>query len=100
MTGDIDKFKFRLAKCRYKDILKPARQAELDSTRTNLRTEIRDLILAQMKANAPELAKDFRYNEIRRRPQKTRMIQEMMNDDDEEVTEEKLAEYEKTTSES
>lgn len=43
ITGNLDDFKFKIVKCRYKDLFKPAKQAELDSTRTNVRKHIREL---------------------------------------------------------
>ncbi|MCD7936348.1 MAG: outer membrane assembly protein [Tannerellaceae bacterium] len=61
--GDLDKFKFKIVKCRYKDIFKPAREAEMDATRLSLRTEIRDLIRKEMQANAPELANDLTFEQ-------------------------------------
>ena len=42
-------------KCKYKDFLKPAKQAELDSTRRNVREEIRETIRKQIREAAPEL---------------------------------------------
>ncbi|MCD7978602.1 MAG: AsmA-like C-terminal region-containing protein [Tannerellaceae bacterium] len=68
ITGNLDKFKYKITKCKYKDLFKPAREAELDATRTNLRTEIREAIRKQMQANAPELARNLDYNPTRRRP--------------------------------
>lgn len=67
ITGNLDKFKYKITKCRYKDLFKPAKEAELDATRTSLRTEIREAIRNQMQANAPELARDLHYNPSRRR---------------------------------
>ncbi|EJX05936.1 outer membrane assembly protein, partial [gut metagenome] len=46
---------FKVVKCRYKDFLKPAKQAELDSVRRNVREEIRDAIREQIRKAAPEL---------------------------------------------
>jgi len=68
ITGNLDKFKYKITKRKYKDLFKPAREAELDATRTNLRTEIREAIRKQMQANAPELARNLDYNPTRRRP--------------------------------
>lgn len=56
ITGNLDDFKFKIVKCRYKDLFKPAKQAELDSTRTNVRKHIRDAIRKQIEEAAPELA--------------------------------------------
>ena len=55
VTGNLDDFKYKITKCKYKDIFKPAREAELDSTRKDLRKEIRAAIREQMKVAAPEL---------------------------------------------
>ena len=55
VTGNLDDFKYKITKCRYKDIFKPAREAELDSTRKDLRKDIRAAIRKQMNiAVAPE----------------------------------------------
>lgn len=56
ITGNLDDFKFKIVKCRYKDLFKPAKQAELDSTRTNVRKQIRDAVRKQIEEAAPELA--------------------------------------------
>ncbi len=63
IKGDLDDFKYKIVRCRYKDIFKPAREAELDVTRTNLRTEIREVIRKEMEKNAPELLEDFNLNQ-------------------------------------
>lgn len=55
IKGNLDDFKFKVVKCRYKDFLKPAKQAELDSTRRNIRLEIREAVRKQMRETAPEL---------------------------------------------
>lgn len=55
ITGNLDDFKYKIVKCRYKDLFKPAKEAELDSTRTNVRKEIRESIRKQIKETAPEL---------------------------------------------
>ncbi len=55
ITGNIDKFKYKIVKCRYKDLFKPAKEAELDSTRTSIRKEIRESIRRKIKETAPEL---------------------------------------------
>ncbi len=54
ITGNIDKFKYKIVKCRYKDLFKPAKEAELDSTRTSIRREIRESIRRKIKETAPE----------------------------------------------
>ena len=46
-------------RCKYKDIFKPAKQAELDSTRKNIRKDIRDAVRKQIEEAAPELGKDL-----------------------------------------
>ena len=52
-------FKYKITKCKYKDIFKPAKQAELDSTRKNIRKDIRDAVRKQIEGAAPELGKDL-----------------------------------------
>lgn len=54
ITGNLDNFKYKIVKCRYKDIFKPAKEAELDSTRTNIRKEIRESIRKQIKETRPD----------------------------------------------
>lgn len=55
ITGNPDDFKYKITKCKYKDIFKPAKQAELDSTRKNIRKDIRDAVRKQLREAAPEL---------------------------------------------
>ena len=55
IKGNLDDFKFKIVKCKYKDFLKPAKQAELDSTRRNVREEICETIRKQIREAAPEL---------------------------------------------
>nr|WP_129732952.1 AsmA-like C-terminal region-containing protein [Parabacteroides goldsteinii] len=62
ITGNLDNFKYKIVKCRYKDIFKPAKEAELDSTRTNIRKEIRESIRKQIKETAPELVSSLSPN--------------------------------------
>ncbi len=57
ITGNLDDFKYKITKCKYKDIFKPAKQAELDSTRKNIRKDIRDAVRKQIEEAAPELGK-------------------------------------------
>lgn len=59
ITGNLDDFKYKIVKCRYKDLFKPAKQAELDSTRTNVRQHIREAIRQQIREVAPELASNL-----------------------------------------
>ncbi|GHT30460.1 hypothetical protein AGMMS49574_10200 [Bacteroidia bacterium] len=56
ISGNVDKFKYKLVKCRYKDTFNPAKEQELVSTKINLREGLRDLIRKQIVENAPELA--------------------------------------------
>lgn len=56
VTGNLDNFKYKIVKCRYKDIFQPAKQKELDPTPSNLRAQIREYIRQQIIENAPELA--------------------------------------------
>lgn len=59
ITGNLDDFKYKITKCKYKDIFKPAKQAELDSTRKNIRKDIRDAVRKQLEEAAPELGKNL-----------------------------------------
>ena len=59
ITGNLDNFKYKITKCKYKDIFKPTKQAELDSTRKNIRKDIRDAVRKQIEEAAPELGKDL-----------------------------------------
>ena len=59
ITVNLDDFKYKITKCKYKDIFKPAKQAELDSTRKNIRKDIRDAVRKQIEEAAPELGKDL-----------------------------------------
>lgn len=56
ITGNLDDFKFKITKCKYKDLFKPAKQAELDSTRRNVRETVREAVRKQIRETAPELA--------------------------------------------
>ena len=62
ITGNLDDFKYKIVKCRYKDLFKPAKEAELDSTRTNVRKEIRESIRNQIRETAPELVSSLSPN--------------------------------------
>lgn len=52
ITGTLDKFKFKITKCKYKDLFKPAKSSVLDSTnvRLNVRQEIYESIRKQLQA--------------------------------------------------
>lgn len=63
ITGNLDDFKYKIVKCRYKDLFKPAKQAELDSTRTNIRKDIREAIRKQIREVAPESASNLSFEE-------------------------------------
>lgn len=63
ITGNLDDFKYKIVKCRYKDLFKPAKQAELDSTRINIRQDIRETIRKQIREVAPELVSNLSSNE-------------------------------------
>ena len=65
IKGNLDHFKFKIVKCKYKDFLKPAKQAELDSTRRNVREEIRETIRKQIREAAPELENSLSDTEAR-----------------------------------
>ena len=62
ITGNLDNFKFKIVRCKYKDFLQPAKQAELDSTRRNVRELIRDEIRRQIREAAPELGNSLSEN--------------------------------------
>lgn len=55
IKGNLDDFKYKIVKPKYKDFLKPAKQSELDSTRLNIREDIREAIRKQIREAAPEL---------------------------------------------
>lgn len=55
VTGNLDDFKYKVVKCRYKDLFKPAKTGELENTQTNIRIAIRDAIRKQIEKAAPEL---------------------------------------------
>jgi len=56
ITGSLDKYKFKITKCRYKDIFKPVKEQVLEDIPGTLREEIRAYIRKQIIQNAPELA--------------------------------------------
>lgn len=56
ITGNLDKFKFKITKCKYKNTFDPAREEELIASKINLRESIRELVRKQIIQNAPELA--------------------------------------------
>ena len=62
ISGNLDDFKFKIVRCKYKDFLQPAKQAELDSTRRNVRELIRDEIRRQIREAAPELGNSLSEN--------------------------------------
>ncbi|MCD8072654.1 MAG: AsmA-like C-terminal region-containing protein [Alistipes sp.] len=89
IKGDLDDFKFRIVKCRYKELFKVAREEELQQTRYNLRSGIRETIQARLMQNAPELGRNYTHEQIgSRRPQ------EAVTDMDEDIDEESYVEIE------
>ncbi|MDH6357594.1 AsmA-like C-terminal region-containing protein [Parabacteroides sp. PF5-9] len=62
VTGNMDDFKYKIVKCKYKDTFKPARSADLNDSRVSLRQEIRNAIREKIKETAPELV-SFRQQE-------------------------------------
>lgn len=64
ITGNLDDFKYKIVKCRYKDIFKPTKESELDSTRSNIRKEIRESIRKQIRETAPELVSSLPSNQL------------------------------------
>ncbi len=81
ITGDLDNFKFRIVKCKYKQLFKAAREEELQDTRMNLRASIRESIAASLRANAPELGSGYTQERIRSRRPET-AVTDMDEDDD------------------
>lgn len=53
ITGTLDRFKFGIGKCKYKDLFKPAKSSVLDSTniRLNVREDIYQAIRKQLQAS-------------------------------------------------
>lgn len=56
ITGNLDDFKYKITKCKYKNTFDPAREQELIATKVNLRENIREMVRKEIIANAPELA--------------------------------------------
>ncbi|MDR1556739.1 MAG: AsmA family protein [Tannerellaceae bacterium] len=56
ITGNLDKFRYKIVKCRYKDSFNPTKEESLITTKTNIREGLRELIRRQIVENAPELA--------------------------------------------
>lgn len=81
ITGDLDNFKFKIVKCKYKQLFKAAREEELQDTRMNLRASIRESIATSLRANAPELGSGYTQERIRSRRPETAVI-DMDEDDD------------------
>lgn len=52
ITGNLDDFKYKITKCKYKDLFKPAKSSVLDSTnvRLNVRQNIYEAIRKQLQA--------------------------------------------------
>lgn len=70
ITGNLDDFKYKIVKCRYKDLFKATKETGLDSTRTNIRESIRDAIRKQIKEAAPELKGSLSENQMHSHEQK------------------------------
>jgi hypothetical protein len=56
ITGNPDKFKYKITKCRYKDIFQPAKEQELTASKSTIREGIRSFIRTQMVENAGLIA--------------------------------------------
>ncbi|MDH6306863.1 hypothetical protein M2459_002120 [Parabacteroides sp. PF5-5] len=56
VSGDLDKPKYKITKCKYKNTFDPAKEQDLIAEKTNIRENIRELIRKQIITNAPELA--------------------------------------------
>jgi hypothetical protein len=52
ITGNPDKFKYKITKCRYKDIFQPAKEKELTDSKSNIRESIQAFIRKQIMENA------------------------------------------------
>ncbi len=63
IAGNLDDFKYKVVKCRYKDMFKAAREQELQDTRLNLRSGIRETIRKQLAENARNWRPDLPMNE-------------------------------------
>ncbi|MCC8036098.1 MAG: AsmA-like C-terminal region-containing protein, partial [Rikenellaceae bacterium] len=96
IKGDLDDFKFKIVKCKYKELFKVAREEELLQTRYNLRSGIRETIQARLMQNAPELGRQYTHRQIgSRRPEQA--VEDMDEDVDEQTyIEIDLQEYEAT----
>lgn len=44
ISGSLDKMKYRITKAKYKDLFVPSRRAKVDSTKLNLKTQIRKML--------------------------------------------------------
>ncbi|MCC8087948.1 MAG: AsmA family protein [Rikenellaceae bacterium] len=79
IKGDLDNFRFKIVKCKYKNIFTPAREQELEAARLNLRSAIRESIRKQLTENAPEFASSYTNERIR-----SRRAEPVVTDPDEE----------------
>lgn len=50
VTGNLDDFKYKITKCKYKDIFKPAKSNEIDSTALNIRETVYNNIKHEVEA--------------------------------------------------
>jgi hypothetical protein len=51
VTGNLDDFKYRITKCKYKNIFKPAKTSEVDSTKLNIRQTVYDAIKKEINTS-------------------------------------------------
>ncbi len=84
ITGNLDDFKYKVVKCKYKDIFKPAREKELEETRINLRAGIRESIRNSFRINAPEMEREIRFRDLAESPERIRRIYHRDDDDPDE----------------
>lgn len=51
VTGNLDDFKYRITKCKYKNIFKPTKISEIDTTQINLRKKVYDKIKHEIESS-------------------------------------------------
>ena len=51
VTGNLDDFKYRITKCKYKNIFKPTKTSKIDTTQINLRQKVYDAIKHEIESS-------------------------------------------------
>ncbi len=51
VTGNLEDFKYRITKCKYKNIFKPTKTSEIDTTQINLRQKVYDTIKNEIQSS-------------------------------------------------